>query len=1210
MIHGRRKRPTQQVSTMSAGADLILDAALTEAGQDRFDHEAIARVVGDLALNATPPVNIALFGPWGSGKSSFFGLIEERVAASGQSVKVATYDAWKYGGRALKKHFVGSVADQLGLGGEDFENSLAHDQESVQLDLWTWVKQNKKSLAVGAGLALVLAVIWFVLVSLIIWGVNRHAGFGRAAQVAVTTFGTVLSLGFAALVFGPKVLESAVVKVKAAAPETDDEFAKSFQRLVAAAIKADEGERLIVFIDELDRCSPKDVVATLIDLKTFLDVDGCIFIVAADREVLERSLREVPQANPVRDEDPYYSTPGAFLDKIFQHQIPLPPLRPQALNRFARELVESQGGLWADLRAAQQDDRLFLRVVYGLVPVHVRSPRRVKVLLNNYATNVRIAQARGVDWLQRAEELATLTVLATEFPAVASDLVRFPSLLKHLREKDLAPRSKNAKAIVDSYLSVLKEPAESTQHDAAETPVAGDLLVDRGNKAAGRRANKILVENLLVYLRKIDASGIDDPRPDLLYLRSAGAQEGIDDPDLAEVIDFASDYSADDVIAKFADQTSAVMATAVRLLAQQADAERGPGRLAITESVCRLTEQLDPADAQAVAPLVAGSVLAEANNPDWPTEATPGALILGVIGASKPLVETLFTRQDPDAMAESGILGRIASVLSYASDDQADLVHGLLGAAYYLHPEPLHDALRTTPAAVAQALWDGAAPKVTAALETIAATPVASAATTPTSAAVAAVPADPEPTPDDTATERFEALLTAVESRTDDQSERLISDVLRLGQTAADPDVRAMANDRAEQTLDRITTPSLRNQHAMLGLRYSPIGKASWWAERLTDAEPAPDGYFVFERLVDALATSRDDDTEAIASAIPAVIEHVPEDERSSAQDWIGVTLGKTAWSTASASTARNRAAIHAVADVLRSHLTNTDAAQLDVALATDLVSGLDAASEDDHVDELLTLARKIPPTVAIEIEKQAAQRDIGTSDTVATLRLRIAAAAQGSQADLTSTDVLAASGQDGEKDVFAEWLALKPPLAEAQKVFGKIVIYTGALGKYAAALDITDRTALWVDLAGRGGNWNRSAFEAIGKHGLSSAAVDEIAKKVGAATQQGQRDALIDRLETATLAEQPQHRAATDLVLQLLGTGIGGDVDLAARVALHTGGAAYGKTLQVREAFDAAVAAKPRVLTATQQDRLRSIHLLGKPSKKRSKGLRELLGG
>lgn len=96
---------------MTTGADLILDAALTEAQQDRFDHEAIAGVVGDLTLNATPPVDIALFGPWGSGKSSFFGLLNQRISESDQSVKSRALRRMEVRRTGLKKHFVGSVAE-------------------------------------------------------------------------------------------------------------------------------------------------------------------------------------------------------------------------------------------------------------------------------------------------------------------------------------------------------------------------------------------------------------------------------------------------------------------------------------------------------------------------------------------------------------------------------------------------------------------------------------------------------------------------------------------------------------------------------------------------------------------------------------------------------------------------------------------------------------------------------------------------------------------------------------------------------------------------------------------------------------------------------------------------------------------------------------------------------------------------------------------
>lgn len=1193
---------------MTAGADLILDAALKDAGQDRFEHEAIAGVVADLALNAPPPINIALFGPWGSGKSSFFGLLQEKLSTANSDIKIARYDAWKYGGRALKKHFVGSVAEQLDLGGDDFERDLAHDREVVRLDLWAWAKENKKSLFVGAGMAALITIVWFFLVSAAIMLVNWDAGFSSAMRIAITTVGTVLSLSFAALLFGPKVLETAVYKVKESAPETDDEFAKSFQRLVEESIDAKKGERLVVFIDELDRCSPKDVVATLIDLKTFLDVDGCIFIVAADREVLERSLREVPQANPVRDEDPYYSTPGAFLDKVFQHQIPLPPLRPQALTRFARQLVEKQEGLWGDLRRAQPDDRLFLRVVYGLVPVHVRSPRRVKVLLNNYATNVRIAQARGVNWIGRAEELATLTVLETEFPSVAADLVRFPSLLKYLRDPKTLPPSKAAQDAAASYLSLQDVGEQDGEADAYETPVAGDLLVDRQDDvAATRRANKTLIENLLSYLRKIEASGIDDPRPDLLYLQSVGANEGIDNPDLAEIIDFAADYSASDVVARFSAEPSSVVATGVRLLAQQADAERGPGRISITESVCRLTERLDPVDVQVVAPVVAGTVLAEASSPDWPAEATPGALILGVVGASKPLVEALLTRQDAETMARSGVLGRVASVLTYASGDQAALVHTLLGSAYYLHPEPLHEALTTTPSEIALSLWQSTADDVNAALkkmDTPLPAPTPAANTAAARAAAALVAANPEPRPDDSPAERFESLLTAVESRTDDQSEPLISAVLCLGQDAQPSDVRAAASDRAESTIERITDPALRNQHAMLGLKLSPIHEAAWWGELLTNSEPAPGAYEVFERLVDALAKSTDKTTARIAEAIPAVIPHIPEGELSSAAHWIGLTLGKTPWSTsASAPTAENRAAIFAAADALRPRLTSDDDSALDKALASDLVSALDVGTTSAHVGEVLEIAGSIRPAAAVEVESQLAQRATTADDVVPTLRLRILSAARGSRADLTAADLLATKGNEGDSAALNEWLALDPPLSEATQVLGAITVNTGSLDRYAAGLDLTNRTALWIALDTSAANWTQRAFQGIGKNGLNSVAVEHIAAGIAAATQQAQRDSRIDRLETAKLVEQPQHRAATDLVLQLLETGIGGDVALAARVALLSGGAAYGKTMQVRSAFDAAVTAKPNALSKSQHKRLLDLGFLTMSPKKRRRG-------
>jgi predicted GTPase len=89
--------------------DLIPDNRLLQDENDLLEHEAIA-------LTAKTPVNIALFGPWGAGKSSIYAMVEKHVAAiTSDKVKIARYDAWKYGGKELKRNFVDSLASDLHL---------------------------------------------------------------------------------------------------------------------------------------------------------------------------------------------------------------------------------------------------------------------------------------------------------------------------------------------------------------------------------------------------------------------------------------------------------------------------------------------------------------------------------------------------------------------------------------------------------------------------------------------------------------------------------------------------------------------------------------------------------------------------------------------------------------------------------------------------------------------------------------------------------------------------------------------------------------------------------------------------------------------------------------------------------------------------------------------------------------------------------------
>lgn len=65
-------------------ADLIPDEPLSRtsggripSSMDTLNHGATARRVAELVATSKGHLNFALFGPWGSGKSSYYGLVED-----------------------------------------------------------------------------------------------------------------------------------------------------------------------------------------------------------------------------------------------------------------------------------------------------------------------------------------------------------------------------------------------------------------------------------------------------------------------------------------------------------------------------------------------------------------------------------------------------------------------------------------------------------------------------------------------------------------------------------------------------------------------------------------------------------------------------------------------------------------------------------------------------------------------------------------------------------------------------------------------------------------------------------------------------------------------------------------------------------------------------------------------------------------------------
>lgn len=84
------------------------------AASGLLPHREIAARVAEIATHAETPLNIALFGAWGSGKSSFYEMLKDALKSTPGKARSVRYDAWKFGGESLKRNFLSHTAKTLG----------------------------------------------------------------------------------------------------------------------------------------------------------------------------------------------------------------------------------------------------------------------------------------------------------------------------------------------------------------------------------------------------------------------------------------------------------------------------------------------------------------------------------------------------------------------------------------------------------------------------------------------------------------------------------------------------------------------------------------------------------------------------------------------------------------------------------------------------------------------------------------------------------------------------------------------------------------------------------------------------------------------------------------------------------------------------------------------------------------------------------------
>lgn len=418
---------------MDAPRALWTDRPIQTRSEDRLNFADYADILADIILTADTPITVGIFGPWGSGKTSLMRLIAERLVGQRtpghRSAQTVWFNAWQYerDEAALWRALLLHVLDGLRRG--DLSEEDARQIEDWRMRLYTDVERTELgSLQVdwpAAGRAALKLGLSFI------------PGPGTLAELVKLAQGNISVVEDMIQAFRRERVEIHRRRITLL-----EEFQAGFAHLVREYVWYRNG-LLVLFIDDLDRCLPARAVEVLETIKLYLDVPGCVFVIAADREVIER----VVQSQYGTETDAPFQGRD-YLDKLVQIPFYLPPLEEEQILSYIAD------------HAPEVDATCRTIFATGLEP----NPRVVKRALNIFRLLSDLARRReqaGVMGPVVPALLAKMVVIQIRYRDLYRDLQEYPVLIQDLEvaaregtevRHPVAPVPTEASTLLEKYL--------------------------------------------------------------------------------------------------------------------------------------------------------------------------------------------------------------------------------------------------------------------------------------------------------------------------------------------------------------------------------------------------------------------------------------------------------------------------------------------------------------------------------------------------------------------------------------------------------------------------------------------------------------------------------------------------------------------------------------------------------------------------------------
>ena len=350
-------------NTTNSDSNLALGSTDSAAKEDKLNLDRYVEGFANFIKDCETPMTLSIQGNWGSGKTSFFNLVEQRLAPDVEkgSVQVIKINSWQYSVVGYSSNLIMVLLSTLI---KELESSKEKPNEGEQSpsnlnDSWNKFKS-------------------FFKFTVRLLGTAAYGHISNGASL-------------------PAQLNNGEADE---ADANEDDQIDSLSKLKEALDQELEnkfggkpGGRFVIFVDDLDRLDPVDAVSLMEGVKNLVDFKHCVFVFAIDEDVVFEGVKQ-KYGNELGEK-----RKQSFFDKLIQVPYRL-PMHAYNIEIYIQSILDNDH---------KNDSEEITRIIKELTGGN--NPREIKRYFNLARMYECIAGANASS--ERANDPYSMLILAT-----------------------------------------------------------------------------------------------------------------------------------------------------------------------------------------------------------------------------------------------------------------------------------------------------------------------------------------------------------------------------------------------------------------------------------------------------------------------------------------------------------------------------------------------------------------------------------------------------------------------------------------------------------------------------------------------------------------------------------------------------------------------------------------------------------------------------